>query len=171
MREKTRRSIKFALVAIFAVVAVFAIFKPEIGTAAGPTKVMPTLLVMDDSDKKQSENAGSFGKAPFDHDQHVAKDSCVTCHHTNSKKLTKAVEEEVQKCAVCHKADESKCETEGTNEDKKFKDLTALGSKEAFHGDDSLVGCLGCHKERNIEPVSCKACHTGEEKVEYKYKK
>jgi len=45
MREKTRRSIKFALVAIFAVVAVFAIFKPEIGTAAGPNRPRAELRI------------------------------------------------------------------------------------------------------------------------------
>jgi hypothetical protein len=172
MREKSKRRIKVLFVFAFSILAAVTFLTPESGKAAEPGKTMPVQMVLDDVDKKMTENAGDYGKVPFDHDQHVAKDSCVTCHHTNSKKLTVAMEEEVSKCAVCHAKDDSKVnEIEGTNEDKKFKGVEAMNSKDAFHGDGSIAGCIGCHKERDIKPVSCKVCHTGEEKVNYQYKK
>src|SRR5262249_19223251 len=88
-----------------------------------------------------------------------------------SKNLTKAVEEEVRKCTDCHKADDSPNSIEGTNEDKKFAGKDAINSKDAYHGNGSLVGCIGCHKERGIEPNSCNSCHNGKDKIDYKYKK
>lgn len=131
-------------------------------------KTMPGKMVLDDPVKKVSECAGKRGKCDFDHDQHAALDSCVTCHHTNSEKLTKAVEEDVQKCSVCHKCDEeAECTIEGTNEKKKFKGLTAPDSQTAYHGNGkagSLVGCVDCHKARKDKPkaqafTKCDECH------------
>ncbi|MBX7223954.1 MAG: cytochrome c family protein [Blastocatellia bacterium] len=136
------------------------------------SRKMPGKMVLDDPDNKVTENAGDKGKTPFDHDQHVALDTCVTCHHTNTKKLTKAVEEDVLKCGACHKAEESTCELEGTNEDRKFKGKTALDSQTAFHGKseaggDRLAGCIDCHKARAEKfpkakaVTTCKQCHSG----------
>jgi len=141
---------------------------PELGGAAAGNKggaqekqKLPGKMVLDDPGQKMTIFAGDKGKTPFDHEQHSAKDSCVTCHHTNTEKLTKAIEQPVQKCATCHKADEEVCTVEGTREGKTFKGKTALSSKEAFHGKDSLVGCIGCHNARNQEPKKCNDCHSG----------
>jgi hypothetical protein len=177
MQEKQRRLVKGTIVIAMAIVALLAFWVPQPGAATKASKTMPTLVVMDDPDKKNTEFAGDYGKAPFDHDQHIAyssytpQDSCVVCHHTNAKTLTKAVEEEVLKCGACHKAEETTNELEGTNEDKKFKGLKAISSEEAFHGKESLIGCIGCHKERDKKPTSCKECHTGEDTITYQYKK
>lgn len=178
---KTIKRVKLILTALFAVIALAALCLPigahtsneePVPAAKAPAKAtMPDFIVLDDAEHMRSEFAGDTGKTPFDHDQHVKKDSCVTCHHTNSKKLTAAMEEDVQKCATCHKATAGPSELEGTNEDKKFKGKEAMDSENAFHGKDSLVGCIGCHQKRTIEPVACKKCHTGEDTIEYKYKK
>jgi len=120
---------------------------------------LPGKMVFDDEEKKFTIYAGDKGKSAFDHEQHVAKDSCVTCHHTNSEKLTKALEKPVMKCSACHKADDGVCADEGTREGKTFKGKTAIKSKEAFHGNGSLVGCIGCHKERGQNPSECTDCH------------
>ncbi|MEW6737261.1 MAG: cytochrome c3 family protein [Acidobacteriota bacterium] len=184
-RINRQKIVKWTLVIVFAVVslATFAVPWPELAKAAKPGKTMPGLLVLDDEEKKVSEFAGSKGKTPFDHDQHIAynsyspQDGCVVCHHTNSKNLTKAVEEEVQKCTVCHKGAETDCEIEGTNEDKKFKGKKSPSAEDAYHGknsagENSVIGCIGCHKERNIEPSGCSTCHNGEDTIKnYKYKK
>lgn len=130
------------------------------------SRTMPGKLTLDDPDKGVTEFAGDKGKVPFDHDQHAALDTCVTCHHTNSKKLTKAVEEDVQKCVLCHKDEEKPCEFEGTNEDAKFKGKDAPDSQTAYHGKGSgLVGCIDCHKTRKDKfpkaaaVIKCAECH------------
>ncbi len=53
-------------------------------------QTLPGKMVFDDEEKKFTIYAGDKGKSAFDHEQHVAKDSCLTCHHTNSEKLTKS---------------------------------------------------------------------------------
>lgn len=170
------RYIKGVLVMLFAITALLA-FLPDAGKAFKPSKTMPKLLVLDDPANKVSEYAGDKGKTPFDHEQHIKysqyqpQDKCVVCHHTNSKNLTEAVEEDVLKCSVCHKGEETTNEIEGTNEDKKFKGLAAINAEDAYHGNDSVIGCIGCHKERDIEPKGCKECHTDSDTIEYKYKK
>ncbi|MEW6730623.1 MAG: cytochrome c3 family protein [Acidobacteriota bacterium] len=170
MQEKQKKIIKGILVMAFAISAVLAFWVPEPGAVAKPSKTMPGKLMLDDPENKMTQFAGDFGKAPFDHDQHVkakpvsgegTQEKCVTCHHTNTTKLTEAVEEEVQKCGVCHKAEETTNEIEGTHEEKKFKGKTAINSEEAFHGKDSDVGCIGCHKKIGQEPTKCKECHNG----------
>lgn len=131
------------------------------------SRTMPGKMVLDDEDAGVTMYAGDKGKVDFDHDQHAALDTCVTCHHTNTNKLTKAVEEDVMKCAVCHKDEETECETEGTNEDRKFKGKTAISSEDAFHGTgspDRLAGCIDCHKARKDKPkaqafTKCAECH------------
>lgn len=138
--------------------------------ATRSSQVLPGILVLDDTEKPNSIFAGDKGKTPFDHNQHISKRadiSCVTCHHTNSKNLTVALEDNVAKCSTCHLADDSPCQIEGTNEDKKFKGKTAINAKDAYHGNDNLVGCIGCHQERKIEPTSCKSCHTDSREVKY----
>ena len=168
MEEKRKRIIQGVLVAIFACIALVTLIYPQLGVAAHPVnKTMPTKLMLDDPDAKHSDFAGDKGKTPFDHDQHVAKDSCVTCHHTNTKNLTKAIEEEVRKCTECHKAEDGNTELEGTNEDQKFKGKSAINSKDAYHGtgtdnkNQALAGCITCHKVRNIPPLGCNDCHNG----------
>jgi hypothetical protein len=168
MKEKRTNKVKVAMVMVFTIVALLAFWMPQSGWAVKPpSKTMPTKMMLDDPDKKESPFAGDKGKTPFDHDQHVAKDSCVTCHHTNTKKLTKAVEEEVRKCSECHKADDATTELEGTNEDNKFKGKNAVNSKDAFHGTGSenpnmaLAGCINCHKVRDQKPTGCNDCHNG----------
>ena len=168
MEEKRKRTAKGAMVMIFTIVALLAFWMPQMGASVKPTsKTMPTKMTLDDPDKKVSAFAGDKGKAPFDHDQHVAKDTCVTCHHTNTTKLTKAVEEEVRKCSECHKADDGTNDLEGTNEDNKFKGKSAVNSKDAYHGTGSdnknmaLAGCINCHKVRSQKPTGCNDCHNG----------
>lgn len=169
MKEKNQKMVKGLLVIAFTLVAMLAFWIPQSGAAVKPgSKTMPTKMVLDDPEAKVSEFAGDKGKTPFDHDQHVAKDSCVTCHHTNTKKLTKAVEEEVRKCTECHKADDSVTDLEGTNEDFKFKGKNALNSKDAYHGSGNetndntkLAGCITCHKARDQKPIGCNDCHNG----------
>ena len=144
-------------------------------TMSGSQKqTLPDKMVFDDKKNKFTMYAGDEGLSPFDHAQHVKaeKDSCVICHHTNSEKLTKAIEKPVMKCCTCHKADEQVCTDEGTREGQTFKGKSALNSKEAFHGKNSLVGCIGCHKQRNEEnaeqikkdpnlklKTGCETCH------------
>lgn len=137
-------------------------------------QTLPGKMVFDDKENKFTIFAGDEGKSPFDHAQHVKaeKDSCVICHHTNSETLTKALEKPVAKCSACHKAEDETCAVEGTREGQVFKGKTAMKSKEAFHGRKSLIGCIGCHKQRNEENreqieskrqraliVGCDECH------------
>lgn len=143
------------------------------GITTRSSQTLPGVLVLDDPETANSKFAGDKGKTPFDHNQHISQRaaiSCVTCHHTNSNNLTVALEEQVAKCSTCHLAEDSTCQVEGTNEDKKFKGKNAINSKEAYHGNDNLVGCIGCHKTRNIEPIGCNSCHTGSTSVEYNLK-
>jgi hypothetical protein len=128
-------------------------------SSAQEKQSLPGKMVLDDPEHKMTVNAGDKGKTPFDHAQHSAKDKCVTCHHTNTEKLTSAIEQPVMKCAVCHKKDESTCQVEGTREGKTFKGKTAQSSEEAFHGKESLVGCIGCHKQKEQNPRTCTQCH------------
>ncbi len=55
------------------------------------------------------------------------------------------------KCSMCHKAGEGTCAVEGTREGQTFKGKTAMKSEDAFHGKGTLIGCIGCHKQRNEE--------------------
>lgn len=173
MREKRNR-LKCLLVGLVTIVAVMVLWIPQPGitNAATPGKTMPGKMVFDDPENGNSPYAGDYGKVNFDHAQHVnakpasgsgTKESCVTCHHTNSKKLTEAVEEDVPKCTACHTDTEGPSPLEGTNEDKKFKGLTAITAEDAFHGKGSNVGCIGCHQNLSQKPSSCKECHTKEE--------
>src|SRR5262249_22864516 len=119
-------------------------FKPEAGAENLKKPPLPGKMVLDDPKNHNTESAGIQGTAPFDHERHAAKDTCVTCHHKNSDKLTSAMEEEVKKCGACH----TKEGTDGVSK-----------SKEAFHGRGTLIGCEGCHKSREIEPIGCDSCH------------
>jgi hypothetical protein len=172
MLKMNLKTIKLILLTAFTLLFAVTLLLPELAAATKPSKTMPAFIVLDNPEKKMSEHAGDKGKTPFDHDQHVAKDSCVTCHHTNSEKLTKAVEEDVLRCTVCHKAEDTeKSELEGTREGKTFKGKFAMNAKDAYHGDSSIVGCIGCHREKEIEPIGCNTCHTGEDTIQYQYKK
>jgi hypothetical protein len=188
MQEQKRRLIKGALVGIFVTIAVLAICVPNPGAATkpSPSKEIPGVRVMDDPDKKNSEFASDYGKVPFDHSQHEKystfspQDKCVVCHHTNTEDLVRnadgSASAEVERCAKCHKADDSACDEEHTtykttNAGKSTKGLNAIKSEDSFHGKDYIIGCIGCHKERDKKPTSCKECHTGEDTVQYKYKK
>ncbi|MBL8151907.1 MAG: cytochrome c3 family protein, partial [Blastocatellia bacterium] len=128
MKKKLAKSLS---VLIFLLVSMLAFWVPQ-PSAVTTSKTMPGKMVLDDPDRQVTKFAGNQGKVRFDHQQHVdakpvsgqgAKESCVTCHHTNSKTLTEAVKEEVLKCTECHKDKEATNEIDGTNEDKKFKDL------------------------------------------------
>src|SRR2546430_11579667 len=100
---------KFAVLALYSLILTLAIsFQSK--------QAVPSKMVFDDPERKFTIYAGDKGKASFDHQQHAAKDSCVTCHHTNSEKLTKALEQPVIKCATCHKAEEEVCAVEGSRE-------------------------------------------------------
>ncbi|MCS6886227.1 MAG: cytochrome c3 family protein [Acidobacteriota bacterium] len=154
---------KLKVLFIFSVLGFFAL--PVVATIG---QTMPGKMVFDDPENHNSPYAGDYGKVDFDHDQHVKarpasgggeKESCVTCHHTNSSKLTEALEEEVPKCTACHTDTEGPSPLEGTNESKKFKGLTAIIAEEAFHGKGSNVGCIGCHQTLDQSPKSCKECH------------
>ncbi|MDQ3010200.1 MAG: cytochrome c family protein [Acidobacteriota bacterium] len=136
--------------------------KPD-AQAPAAKQTLPGKLVFDDPGKR-TEYASDKGKTDFDHAQHAAKDSCVICHHTNTEKLTAAVEQAVQKCTACHKQEETVCQTEGSREGKMFKGKKAMSAEDAFHGGArpgpySLVGCIGCHQERDIKPKTCTTCH------------
>jgi hypothetical protein len=130
------------------------------------TQKLPGKMVLDDPVSKTTVYSGDKGKAEFDHDQHVAKDACVTCHHTNSEKLTKALEQPVMKCATCHKAEDDICTVEDSREGMTFKGKMAWKSEFAFHGKDrpvsktSIIGCIGCHEQRNQNLTSCGRCHS-----------
>jgi hypothetical protein len=187
MQQRQKRIIKGALVITFVTFALIGLLGQNLGAAAKPfTKVIPAIVVMDNPEKKQSENAGDYGKAPFDHVQHEnykehsPQDKCVVCHHTNKETLVRSADgsasEEVDKCQKCHKAEDTTCEFDNitlgtTNAGKSTKGLNAIRSEEAFHGKEYLIGCIGCHKERDKKPTSCKECHTGGDTIEYKYKK
>ncbi len=178
MEKNQTRVVKGALVIAFAFIALLSLTYPKL-TAAFETKDYPVgdkaKFYLDDPDAKRSSAAGSKGKTPFGHERHAFpskygdkyKDSCVICHHTNTKNLTKAMEEAVRRCDECHKADDSTCELEGTYEDNKFKGKNAINAKDAYHGTGDaskigtkLAGCITCHKdERNIFPQGCTECH------------
>ena len=187
MQERQKRKLKGTLVTAFAILALLGLCvqRPGAATKPSPTKVIPGIRVFDDPDKKVSEFAGDYGKAPFDHEQHehyktfTPQDKCFVCHHTNKDTLVRnadgSASEEVDKCSKCHKAEDSACEFDNitvgtTNAGKSVKGLNALASQESFHGKDYVLGCIGCHKQRDKKPTSCKECHTNGEKVEYKYK-
>jgi|GEM_PF-275419 len=129
--------------------------------SAQAKQTLPGKMVFDNPDPKNKYTiyAGDKGKVDFDHEQHAKKDTCVTCHHTNSEKLTRAIEQPVMKCTTCHKAKEEVNQLEGSREGVPFKGRSASSSKDAFHGDKSLVGCIGCHKAREQEPSGCTTCH------------
>lgn len=151
----------------------------------------PSFIVLDDSESnpKRSKYAGTDrdqGKTPFDHDQHIsirasktANSTCVTCHHTNSKKLTINMEESVRRCDECHKAEDSTCKLEGFNEDIKFNGKIAKWAKDAYHGtgdenkpNSKLAGCITCHDKYKVE-VTCGQCHvkdTNKPTIEYGFK-
>lgn len=176
MSTSRQRRVMWACVSIYLFMACFNLLMTELEAAVSDSKAkqaLPLLLVLDDLENKNTRFSGDYGKAPFDHDQHVAKDSCVTCHHTNSSKLSSAMEEPVLKCGECHQDEDRTNDIEGTNETKKFKGAKAINSKEAFHGKGSLVGCMGCHDKKKIEPFGnqCSACHTKSDTIEYQYKK
>jgi hypothetical protein len=136
--------------------------KPDAQSPAAK-QTLPGKMFFDDPGN-YTEYAGDKGKTDFDHAQHVAKDACVVCHHTNLEKLTAALEEPVAKCTACHKQDETECQIEGSREGKTFKGKKAMNAKDAFHGGAipgpySLVGCIGCHQERDIRTKTCTTCH------------
>jgi hypothetical protein len=185
MLMKQKRGIKGALVIFTICAALLCLWVQKPGAATKPfTKVIPTVRVFDDPDNKTSENAGDYGKAPFDHAQHekyktFQEDKCVVCHHTNKETLVRnadgSASEEVDKCSKCHKADDSTCEFDNTtykttNAGKSTKGLSAQASKDAYHGNDYVIGCIGCHKQRDKKPTTCKECHTDKTTVDYKYK-
>jgi len=122
-------------------------------------QTLPGKMVFDDPARPFTMYAGDKGQSPFDHEKHAAKDSCVTCHHTNLEKLTKALEQPVMKCATCHKDEKETCAVEGSREGQTFKGKTASASKDAFHGKESPIGCIGCHVKRDQEPQECTTCH------------
>ncbi len=129
-------------------------------------QTLPGKMVFDEPGK-YTEFAGDKGKTDFDHAKHAAKDACVVCHHTNIEKLTAAMEQPVAKCTVCHKLDDGVCAIEGSREGKTFKGKNAIRAEDAFHGGArpgpySLVGCIGCHQERDIPPKTCTTCHQKE---------
>ena len=179
MQENRKNFIKWTSTTIFFIIFTLSLFAPSPGAAENAKQAMPSVIVFDTYHEEETKRITKFagyidndkwGKAPFDHDQHVALDSCVTCHHTNSKNLTKAMEENVPKCGDCHKESDEECTIEGTNEDKKFMGKSAVESKKAFHGDTSEAGCIGCHKQRDKEPTGCSSCHTKQDSIDYKYK-
>lgn len=136
--------------------------KPDTQAPAAK-QTLPGKMVFDDPGK-YTEYAGDKGQTEFDHAQHAAKDSCVICHHTNTEKLTAALEQPISKCSVCHKAEDTDCAIEGSREGKTFKGKKAMRAEDAFHGGPrpgpySLVGCIGCHQERDIKPKTCTTCH------------
>jgi hypothetical protein len=187
MQDRNRRVIKGTLVFAFALTALLSFWGQNLLAAAKPfTKAIPNMIVFDDPEKKTTEFAGDYGKAPFDHVQHEnykefsPQDKCVVCHHTNKDTLVRnadgSASEEVDKCGRCHKAEETTCDVDAitvgtTNAGKSTKGLTAINSEESIHGKDFIIGCIGCHKERDKQPTSCKECHTGSDTIEYKYKK
>ncbi len=141
---------------------------PPARTASG--QQLPGMLVLDNPTSKPpySPFAGNKGKTPFDHPQHVAYEGskCVTCHHSNSTTLTKALEETVPKCTECHQAKDAMVKFKGA--DKK-----AIAAKEAFHGDSSVVGCIGCHTNLDADKYprafdvgnECGKCHTNKDTI------
>lgn len=186
MENKLTKKVKGALVLSFAVIALLSLSYSKINAAVYDfIKEYPTgdkaKIILDDPDKKRSSAAGDKGITYFNHEHHAFpkryakyKDSCVICHHTNTKSLTKAMEEGVRRCDDCHKTDDSTCEFEGTNEDVKFKGKNALNAKDAYHGtgDESkpnskLAGCITCHKDRDIFPTGCNECHSSDKPEHY----
>lgn len=159
--------------------------KAALAAAENPegSKKLPGKLVFDyDEEPKNSKYAGYNGGkpyAPFDHAQHVKYDgsTCVTCHHTNSMKLSAATGESsefVMKCTNCHNdktGEKTPSPFEGTHETLKFKGKPSPEAQIAYHGEDgaaSDAGCITCHKklqakfEKAAKTVSCDRCHTGE---------
>lgn len=160
MTNKIKKT-KFAVVLIFGWLFFIFFMLPEVRLTKAFSRTLPGVLALFGERK---------GKTPFDHDQHIstrANTTCVTCHHTNSKDLSVLVEEDVAKCATCHKEDDTVCEIEAVDKTKKIVGKKAIGFKDAFHGDTSEVGCIGCHEKRNIEPKRCDNCHTDADVVEY----
>lgn len=185
MKLNRTKIIKGALTLTFAFVALLIFAYPKLSAAIlDEFKEYPTgdkaKMILDDPEKKRSSAAGDKGITYFNHEHHAFpkrhpqyKDSCIVCHHTNSKNLTKAMEEGVRRCDDCHKTDDSTCEFEGTNDERKFKGLNALNAKDAYHGTDrddpnfKLAGCINCHKERDIFPVGCNECHSSDKPEHY----
>lgn len=169
------KKIKFMLITIFSCLFMICFVLPNINLSLTKafSRVMPSILVLDNSDDPKNKNssfAGDRGKTPFDHDQHIstrAKTTCVTCHHTNSNSLSVAIEEDVPKCTTCHIENDSTCEIKGSNDSKNFTGLVAVSTQSAFHGKTSDIGCIGCHENRGIDPRRCDDCHTGADKVNY----
>src|SRR5687767_11326033 len=99
MRFRQMQRIKLVLAAFFGFIFAFSLIITDGGSIAKSGKDMPAFIVFDDPEKGVTKHAeGKKPKAPFDHDQHVAKDSCVTCHHTNSPTLSITSDEDVPKC-------------------------------------------------------------------------
>ncbi|MBI4854420.1 MAG: cytochrome c3 family protein [Acidobacteria bacterium] len=167
------KNIKFSIIILFSFLFIILFILPNINLSLTKafSKVMPSIIILDDPDNKNSPYAkGEKPKAPFDHDQHIstrANTTCVTCHHTNSNDLSIAIEEDVPKCTTCHTDEETTCKIKGTNAGKDFSGKTAIEAEKAFHGRGSDIGCIGCHDNRGIEPKGCLACHTGKDTVDY----
>lgn len=165
---KKINKVKFGVIIAFSFLFVLLFVLPNINLSLikAFSREMPSILILDD----KTEFAGDKGKTPFDHDQHIstrANTTCVTCHHTNSNKLSIAIEEDVPKCNSCHKDSETPSTFKGTNESKDFLGKMAMTSEEAFHGRGSDIGCIGCHSNRGIEPIGCGDCHTKKDTVDY----
>lgn len=174
---------KIKLILTYSCFAIFACYvlssnlsinasKANIDNNSANNRTLPSIIVLDDFELKNSVFAGDKGKTPFDHDQHISERAditCVTCHHTNSNSLTIKLEEDVLKCTACHQKEDSNSTIEGTNENNKFKGKLAINAKEAYHGQGSKddAGCISCHKNRKVEPTGCNSCHTNNDSVEY----
>lgn len=169
---KKIKNVKFGVIIAFSFLFILLFVLPNINLSLTKafSREMPSILILDDQEGENSQFAGDKGKTPFDHDQHIstrAKTTCVTCHHTNSNKLSIAVEEDVPKCTSCHTDSETPSKSKGTNENKDFLGKMAITAEEAFHGRDSDIGCIGCHTNRKIDPLSCNGCHTKKNTVDY----
>lgn len=99
----------------------------------------PTTVVIDAAAAKQPP-------VTFAHGKHATQlvDSCDTCHHTN-KGLTAADDKAVAKCSTCH------LDPEGAVPSMREMSL----AKNPFH----TPLCIGCHKEEQKGPTTCKDCH------------
>jgi hypothetical protein len=80
--------------------------------------------------------------------------NCEVCHHTNTDTKT----EGALRCTACHKES-------GNEKNPLTEDGDEVDVKLAYHGNPgntkNQAGCIACHKQKNVEPTGCSACHTG----------
>jgi hypothetical protein len=130
---------------------------PDKAPGASHTDLPNPIKLGDPATSKEWGLDEKWGISNLTHQEHFEKYkvSCHTCHHTNGAENA-AINEDVQRCVNCHKA-------EGNEKNPTNADGDELWVKNAFH--IGMTGCIECHKAEAAKnantkaPTACGGCH------------